>query len=59
MLSYSSVILVVLVALLELTISMDMLGLVCVCMFTCARPAVVLTVLPPPPTQDTDITAVI
>ena len=38
---------------------MDMLGFVCACMFTCARPAVGLTGLPLPPTQDTDITAVI
>ena len=33
----------------------------CMCvpgyMFTCAHPAVVFTVLPPPPTPDTDITA--
>ena len=45
--------------LLEVAILMDMLGFVCACMFTCARPAVGLTVLPLPPMQDTDITAVI
>ena len=55
MLSYCRVILVLRV-LLQVAISMNMLGFVCARMFTCAHPAVVLTVLPPPPTQDTDIT---